>query len=179
MTHKTLEELNKIAENELEKIHNFEKIGNKERMAIPQQEMPSREPKARAKQMDEVALGYTATQAIVEANRCLQCKNKPCIKGCPVGVQIPEFILEIANGEFKKAVDIIKETSLLPAICGRVCPQEKQCQGVCTVGKVFKSAEKAVSIGRLERFVADWERENNLVTMPELSPKTGKNVAVV
>ena len=179
MTHKTLEELNKIAENELEKIHNFEKLGNKERMAISQQEMPSREPKARAKQMDEVALGYTATQAIVEANRCLQCKNKPCIKGCPVGVQIPEFILEIANGEFKKAVDIIKETSLLPAICGRVCPQEKQCQGVCTVGKVFKSAEKAVSIGRLERFVADWERENNLVTMPELSPKTGKKVAVV
>ena len=174
----TIEELNAIAREELAKIKGKE-LGNKERMAIPQQEMPSRNPKERARQMAEVALGYTEEQAVVEANRCLQCKNKPCISGCPVNVQIPEFIAEIAKGEFKKAVDIIKQTSLLPAICGRVCPQEKQCQGQCTVGKVYKSGEKAVSIGRLERFVADWERENKKVTMPEIAPKTGKKVAVI
>ena len=174
----TIEELNAIAREELAKIKGKE-LGNKERMAIPQQEMPSRNPKERARQMAEVALGYTEEQAVVEANRCLQCKNKPCISGCPVNVQIPEFIAEIAKGEFKKAVDIIKQTSLLPAICGRVCPQEKQCQGQCTVGKVYKSAEKAVSIGRLERFVADWERENKKVTMPEIAAKTGKKVAVI
>ena len=116
----------------------------KDRMAIPQMEMPAQDPKVRARNMNEVALGYTEEQAIVEANRCLQCKNQPCISGCPVAVQIPQFIAQVAKGEFKKAVDIIKETSLLPAICGRVCPQEKQCQGQCTVGKTYKSAEKAV-----------------------------------
>ena len=151
----------------------------KERMAIPQQEMPTGEPLVRAREMKEVALGYTVEQAVVEANRCLQCKNAPCVKGCPVSVPIPQFIAEVAKGEFKKAVDIIKTTNLLPAICGRVCPQEKQCQGLCTVGKTYKNAEKAVSIGRLERFVADYERENNLQTVPEVAPATGKKVAVI
>ena len=151
----------------------------KDRMAIPQQEMPTGEPLVRAREMKEVALGYTVEQAVVEANRCLQCKNAPCIKGCPVSVPIPQFIAEVAKGEFKKAVDIIKTTNLLPAICGRVCPQEKQCQGLCTVGKTYKNAEKAVSIGRLERFVADYERENNLQTVPEVAPATGKKVAVI
>lgn len=178
MSHKTIEELNKIADEELAKIQGKE-LTNKDRMAIPQQEMPAREPKERARQMAEVALGYTEAQAVVEANRCLQCKNMPCINGCPVGVKIPQFIAKIAQKDFKGAVDTIKETSLLPAICGRVCPQEKQCQGQCTVGKVYKSAEKAVSIGRLERFVADWERENNKVTMPVIAVKTGKKVAVI
>lgn len=178
MAHKTIDELNEIAKEELAKIEG-KTLTAKDRMAIPQQEMPSREPKQRAREMGEVALGYTKEQAIVEANRCLQCKNQPCIAGCPVAVQIPQFIAQVAKGEFKKAVDIIKETSLLPAICGRVCPQEKQCQGQCTVGKTYKSAEKAVSIGRLERFVADWERENNKVTLPEIAPKTGKKVAVI
>lgn len=179
MAHKTLEELEKAAKVELENIKAKGTLSPKDRMSVPQQEMPSREPKARARQMEEVALGYTSEQAVVEANRCLQCKNQPCIKGCPVNVQIPEFIAEIAKGDFKAAVDVIKQTSLLPAICGRVCPQEKQCQGMCTVGKTYKSAEKAVSIGRLERFVADWERENNKVTMPKIASKTGKKVAVV
>ena len=151
----------------------------KDRMAIPQQEMPTGEPLVRAREMKEVALGYTVEQAVVEANRCLQCKNAPCVKGCPVSVPIPQFIAEVAKGEFKKAVDIIKTTNLLPAICGRVCPQEKQCQGLCTVGKTYKNAEKAVSIGRLERFVADYERENNLQTVPEVAPATGKKVAVI
>ena len=154
-------------------------LTNKDRMAIPQQEMPVGEPKVRARQMSEVALGYTKEQAIVEANRCLQCKNQPCVSGCPVNVRIPEFIAQVAKGEFKAAVDIIKTTNLLPAICGRVCPQEKQCQAQCTVGKVYKDAEKAVCIGRLERFVADYERENNLTTNPPVAPSTGKKVAVI
>lgn len=154
-------------------------LSAKDRSAIPLQEMPTGEPKKRAREMGEVALGYTKEQAIVEAQRCLQCKNKPCIQGCPVNVPIPEFIAKIQDGDFKAAVDTIKQTNLLPAICGRVCPQEKQCQSQCTVGKVLKSVDHAVAIGRLERFVADWERENNKVTMPEIAKDTGKKVAVI
>lgn len=179
MEHKTIDELGKAAMIELAKLKPQENMTVQERRVIPQQEMLTREPKERARLMDEVALGYIQEQAVVEANRCLQCKNKPCIKGCPVNVQIPEFIAEIAKGDFKAAVDIIKQTNLLPAICGRVCPQEKQCQGECTVGKVYKSTDKAVSIGRLERFVADWEREQGYVTVPKIAKKTGKKVAVI
>ena len=167
-----LDEWNKIKDK-------LDSLGNKDRMAIPLQIMPTGEPLVRARQMSEVALGYTKEQAMVEANRCLQCKNQPCVKGCPVNVQIPRFVASVAKGDFMAAVDAIKETNLLPAICGRVCPQEKQCQGECTVGKVYKSAEKAVSIGRLERFVADWERENNMVSVPAIAAATGKKVAVI
>ena len=103
MAHKTIEELDLIAKKELEKIQGKE-LTNKDRMAIPQMEMPSREPKERSRQMSEVALGYTETQAIVEASRCLQCKNMPCIAGCPVGVKIPKFIAKIAEKDFKGAV---------------------------------------------------------------------------
>ncbi len=174
----SFEQLAKSANEEFAKI-NGKTLSPKDRMAIPQQIMPTGEPKARARQMSEVALGYTKEQAIVEANRCLQCKNQPCVNGCPVNVPIPQFIAEVAKGEFKKAVDIIKTTNLLPAICGRVCPQEKQCQGLCTVGKTYKDAEKAVSIGRLERFVADYERENNLQTVPAVAAETGKKVAII
>ena len=151
----------------------------KDRTAIPLQEMPCGEPKKRSREMSEVALGYTKEQAVVEANRCLQCKNAPCVTGCPVGVPIPQFLAETSKGEFKKAVDIIKTANLLPAICGRVCPQEKQCQSFCTVGKMYKDAEKAVAIGRLERFVADYERENDLQNIPEIPDETGKKVAVI
>lgn len=151
----------------------------KERMEIPLQEMPTGEPQTRARQMSEVALGYTNEMAIVEAQRCLQCKNAPCVQGCPVGVPIPKFIAHVQDGNFKAAVDTIKQTNLLPAICGRVCPQEKQCQSKCTVGKALKTVDKAVAIGRLERFVADWERNENKVTPPEIAPATGKKVAVI
>ena len=154
-------------------------LGNKDRMAIPLQVMPTGEPLVRARQMGEVALGYTKEQAVVEANRCLQCKNQPCVKGCPVNVHIPEFIAQVAKGDFKAAVDEIKKTNLLPAICGRVCPQEKQCQSQCTLGKVNKSVEKSVCIGRLERFVADWEREGGHTSAPAVAAPTGKKVAVV
>ena len=151
----------------------------KDRSAIPVQEMPVLDPHERAHVMDEVAIGYTDEQARIEAERCLNCKNRPCVKGCPVGIPIPEFITCIQKGDFKAAVDTIKTTNLLPAICGRVCPQEKQCQLMCTVGKMHKSTDKAVAIGRLERFVADWERNNNKTTLPPVAPDTGKKVAVI
>jgi glutamate synthase (NADPH/NADH) small chain len=151
----------------------------KERLAIPAQEMPNQDPIARGRNMSEVALGYTEEQARLEAERCLGCKNEPCVNGCPVRVPIPRFIAEIQKGDFKAAVDVIKETNLLPSVCGRVCPQEKQCQEQCTVGKSLKSVDKAVAIGRLERFVSDWERNNNKVTPPAVKPSTGKKVAVV
>ena len=155
------------------------KLTPKDRTSIPPQEMPSQDPKVRAHNMSEVALGYTETQARVEAERCIQCGGAPCKKGCPVGVPIPEFIAKIQEGDYKGAVDTIKQTNLLPAICGRVCPQEKQCQSFCTVGKMMKAPEKAVAIGRLERFVADWERANNQITVPTPAPDTGKKVAVI
>lgn len=182
MSFVTPQELSKIAIAELEAVNKKLEAGplsTKDRMAIPQQDMPVLDPLERARLMDEVAIGYTKEQAIVEAQRCLQCKNEPCVNGCPVNVPIPQFIGEIANGDFKKAVDVIKTTNLLPAICGRVCPQEKQCQEQCTVGKALKDVEKSVSIGRLERFVADYERENNLQTLPEVAPATGKKVAII
>src|SRR5574344_2652747 len=180
--HISAEKLAEQGKAEYKKVQDMLKKGNlsaADRMAIPQQIMPTGEPKVRARQMSEVALGYTKEQAVVEANRCLNCKNMPCVKGCPVNVQIQQFIAQVAKGEFKAAVDIIKQTNLLPAICGRVCPQEKQCQGECTVGKANKSAEKAVSIGRLERFVADWERTNNKETVAKVAAPTGKKVAVI
>jgi glutamate synthase (NADPH/NADH) small chain len=154
-------------------------VGPRERMGIPAQEMPAQGPDRRRHNMDEVALGYGENQARLEAERCLGCRNEPCVKGCPVGVPIPRFIAKIQKGDFKAAVDVIKETNLLPAVCGRVCPQEKQCQAECTLGKSLKSVDRAVAIGRLERFVADWEREQGRVSLPAPKPPTGKKVAVI
>lgn len=182
MSYVTPQKLSEIAVAELVAVNRKLEQGpltTKDRMAIPQQDMPVLEPRERARLMDEVAMGYTSEQAMVEAQRCLQCKNQPCVNGCPVNVPIPQFIAEIAKGDFKKSVDIIKTTNLLPAICGRVCPQEKQCQEQCTVGKALKDVEKSVAIGRLERFVADYERENNLQTLPDIAPATGKRVAII
>lgn len=151
----------------------------KERMAIPAQAMPEQDPVVRRSNMDEVALGYSDEQAKMEAGRCLQCKNAPCVSGCPVGIDIPGFIKAIADGDNGSAIETIKINSLLPAVCGRVCPQESQCQAPCTVGKALKSVDKAVSIGRLERYVADWERENGLIHPPEVKPETGKKVGII
>ncbi len=151
----------------------------KERLAIPPQKMPELSPEVRSKTMDEVAIGYTKEQAITEAKRCLFCKKPGCIEGCPVRIDIPGFIAHIAAGDFQNAIDKIKETSLLPAVCGRVCPQEKQCQKKCVVGVSLKDVEKSVAIGRLERFAADWERESGTIKVPEVKPETGKKVAVI
>ncbi|MDR1586468.1 MAG: NADPH-dependent glutamate synthase [Treponema sp.] len=163
----------------LERRQAGEKINPKDRSALPPQEMPAQDPIARGKNMNEVALGYTENQARLESERCLSCKNEPCVKGCPVGVPIPRFVVEIQKGDFKAAVDIIRETNLLPAVCGRVCPQEKQCQIECTLGKILKDPEKAVAIGRLERFVADWERDRGKVTVPAVKKSTGRKIAVI
>ncbi len=151
----------------------------KERLAIPPREMPAQAPDRRVGNVSEVALGYNEEQARVEAARCLGCSGKPCVEGCPVRVDIPGFVAAVADGDFAKAAGILKRDNLLPAICGRVCPQEKQCQARCVVGKALDDPESAVSIGRLERFVADWERLNGRQSMPEVGPSTGKKVAVV
>jgi glutamate synthase (NADPH/NADH) small chain len=118
--------------------------------------MPEQDPRERNKNFQEVALGYTEEMAKEEAQRCLNCKHKPCVKGCPVNVQIPEFIMKVAQGDFEGAYNKIKETNSLPAICGRVCPQETQCEQECVRG--IKG--EPVGIGRLERFCADWAMKN-------------------
>ena len=136
--------------------------------------MPTQDPKVRAHNFDEVALGYTAEIAVEEANRCLNCKNQPCVSGCPVNIHIPEFIAQVKQGNFEQAYKIISETSSLPAVCGRVCPQESQCESKCTVGIRFEP----VGIGRLERFVADYHNENN-TSEPDVPASNGHKVAIV
>ena len=137
-------------------------------------EMPHQDAAARAHNFDEVALGYTAEQAIEEASRCLGCKNMPCVSGCPVGVKIPEFISRVREGDFEGAYRIISATSALPAVCGRVCPQETQCEARCVRGK----NGEPVAIGRLERFVADWHSANCTENTEKIE-KNGIRVAVV
>ena len=155
-----------------------EPLKPKDRVAIPLQDMPTQDASVRATNFSEVALGYTPEQARLEAMRCLRCKNAPCVDGCPVRLDIPAFVSAIADNDFDRSIDIIKQNSLLPAICGRVCPQETQCQATCTVGKILKDVEKSVSIGRLERFAADRERDH-AIEPPTVKPETGKKVAVV
>ncbi len=177
MTH-SKEELAAAARAEFQKIDG-KPLSNKERMAVPCQDMPCQAPEVRARNMEEVALGYSLEQARVEAARCLQCKNAPCVAGCPVAVDIPGFVGKLRDGDVAGATAVIMKTNLLPAVCGRVCPQEKQCQLPCTVGKALGGVDKAVQIGRLERFVADAAREGTLVPPPEPKARTGKRVAVV
>ena len=140
-------------------------------------EMPVRDPKERARVFQEVATGYTPEMAMEEATRCLHCKAAPCVKGCPVGVQIPNFIQEIVKGDFAKAYQVITQTNRLPAVCGRVCPQENQCEGLCVRGK----KGEPVGIGRLERFAADYARNHPEETNSagELIVSNGKKVAVI
>ena len=143
-------------------------------MKIPRHPMPAQEPEVRNKNFKEVALGYTAEMAVEEAQRCLNCKNKPCIGGCPVRIHIPDFIAKVAAGEFEEAYQIIQKTSSLPAVCGRVCPQETQCEQKCVRG--IKG--EAVAIGRLERVVADWHIEHSC-DLPVKAAPNGHKVAVV
>jgi len=156
-----------------------EPLKPRDRLAIPPQPMSEQSPEVRRRNIQEVALGYTAEQAMLEATRCLQCRNASCVDGCPVRIDIPGFIREVAAGNFKAAADVIRGSSLLPAVCGRVCPQESQCQLLCTAGKSLKDLGKAVSIGRLERFVADWERDSGQAPVPEVRPESGKRIAVI
>ena len=143
-------------------------------MSPKKNEMPVQDPKVRGKNFSEVALGYSEEQAIDEAGRCLHCKNKPCVSGCPVNIDIPEFIAEVAKGEFENAYKILTASSSLPAVCGRVCPQENQCEGKCVRGIKCES----VAIGRLERFVADRHNEHS-TEKPEKPASNGHKVAVI
>ena len=138
---------------------------------IPVREQDAKE---RATNFKEVCLGYNKEEAMEEASRCINCKNAQCVKGCPVAIQIPQFIEQVKNGNIEEAYRIISESSALPAVCGRVCPQESQCEGKCIRG--FKG--DPISIGKLERFVADWARENGIKPTPAVQ-KNGKKVAVI
>ncbi|HVN95879.1 MAG TPA: bifunctional dihydroorotate dehydrogenase B NAD binding subunit/NADPH-dependent glutamate synthase [Syntrophorhabdaceae bacterium] len=139
------------------------------------EKMPEQDPKNRIQNFSEVALGYTHDNALREASRCLQCKNSPCVEGCPVNVQIPAFIKQIREGDFMGAIHTIKSTNSLPAVCGRVCPQETQCEQKCVLGK----KGQPVAIGRLERFAADYELHKGDVRAPQKTKSTGKKVAVI
>jgi len=147
----------------------------KAREAIPRQPMPEQDPQERIHNFNEVALGYPPDRAQLEAARCLGCKKPKCVEGCPVAVDIPGFIALIKEGDFVAAAQKIKETNVLPAICGRVCPQETQCEAKCVLGV----KQEPVAIGRLERFVADYEREEGKIEIPPLPPPTGKKVAII
>ena len=153
----------------------MQKLSNKDRMKIPRQQMPEQDNNLRRNNFNEVNLGFTEELAKMEALRCIQCPKPNCVEGCPVGVKIGDFIALVAEGDYLGAAAKIKEDNMLPAICGRVCPQEEQCEAKCVVGKKGES----VAIGRLERFVADFERENVGIRSPVLKSKTGKKVAII
>lgn len=143
-------------------------------MSLKKVPMPEQEPNVRNHNFQEVSLGYTKEMAMEEAARCLNCKHKPCVGGCPVNIRIPEFIAKVAEGDFQAAYDIISDTNALPSVSGRVCPQESQCEARCV--RAIKG--EPVAIGRLERFVADWYREN-VNAMPQKPQTNGIKVAVV
>ena len=150
-------------------------LSNKERIQLPHQEMPLCAPELRVTNFEEVPIGYDTEQAIAEATRCLQCKKPHCVEACPVGIDIPGFIHLIEQGDPEGAARKIRETNFLPAACGRVCPQDKQCQAVCVVGR----KNLPVGIGNLERYAADYEREHNAIKIPDVAESTGKKIAVV
>jgi glutamate synthase (NADPH/NADH) small chain len=142
---------------------------------VPRAKMPEQDPDIRRRNFIEVPTGLTPEMAVTEAKRCLQCKKPACVDGCPVSVNIPEFIKLIADGDFSGAANKLWERNALPAVCGRVCPQEEQCEGRCIVGK----KGQPVAIGYLERFAADYERKNGIGTVPAVKEKTGKKIAVI
>lgn len=152
-----------------------EELSKRERMAMDRTLMPVRDAESRNDDFTEVNLGYTSGLAVLEASRCLNCKRPVCIEGCPVGVRIDGFVAAIASGDFASAAEIIREDNALPGICGRVCPQESQCEGACVLAK----KDKPIAIGHLERFIADWERENAIAPVSTPSERSGKRVAIV
>lgn len=150
---------------------------NKDRIAIPRVEMPEVDPVIRSRNYDEVNLGLTEKMAVNESHRCLDCVDPTCISGCPVEINIPKFIKNIERGEYLEAAKTLKETSALPAVCGRVCPQERQCERSCFY--TIKLKKDPVAIGHLERFAADYERNSGNMSVPETAPSNGIKIAVV
>lgn len=152
-----------------------EKKKEKKKIIPERLPMPKQTPEERVRNFNEVALGFTNELAMGEAARCIQCPKPQCVKGCPVEIDIPGFIKCIAEGDFKAGIKVMKEKNALPAVCGRVCPQEEQCEKLCVLGKKMES----VAVGRLERFIADWEASEGEIEFPEMAPSTGKKVAIV
>lgn len=152
-----------------------EKKKEKKKIIPERLPMPKQTPEERVRNFNEVALGFTNELAMGEAARCIQCPKPQCVKGCPVEIDIPGFIKCIAEGDFKAGIKVMKEKNALPAVCGRVCPQEEQCEKLCVLGKKMES----VAVGRLERFIADWEASEGKIEFPEMAPSTGKKVAIV
>jgi len=150
-------------------------VGDSKNQKVPRQAMPQQDPEVRKKNFNEVPLGYSSEAAQLEAHRCLQCKKPKCVLGCPVSIDIPGFIKCIAEGDFEGSAKKLKEKTCLPAVCGRVCPQEDQCESACVVG----IKDKPVAIGYLERFASDWERFQKKILIPKKKPATGKKIAVV
>jgi len=161
------------------RIENRASLTNKLRGQLPKVFWAEQDAAERVKNIREVPFAYTPDQARAEALRCLLCKNEPCVSGCPVGVDVPQFLRLVAEGDFRGAIRIIKETNLLPAICGRVCPQESQCQENCMVAKIHKDLGFAVSVGKIEAFLADWEREVGGVELPAVGAPSGFRVAII
>jgi len=154
------------------------KMANKDRTSKTRVRMPEMDPFERIKYQDrEVNIGLSATQAQQEASRCLDCPNPTCIDGCPVSINIPKFVKYIEQGSFLEAAKTLKETSALPAVCGRVCPQEKQCEATCFYTQKMK--KDPVAIGHLERFAADYERESGSMSIPEVAAPNGIKVAAI
>jgi glutamate synthase (NADPH) small chain len=145
------------------------------KLDLNRREMPKQDAEVRTRNFAEVALGYTAEMAIEEARRCLQCKKPFCVANCPVNIDIPDFIQAIAAGDFLRGATILKQKNALPSVCGRVCPQEEQCEKECTL----RRRKGEIAIGRLERFLGDWEATQSSIALPELPPSTGKKVAIV
>ncbi len=152
-----------------------ESAPKKKLIRIPRHEMPTQDPNLRVRNFEEVNLGYNTETAKEEAKRCLQCAKPLCVEGCPVNINIPEFIRLVKDGEIQEAIRSLKEYNILPAICGRVCQQERQCESKCVMRKRFKS----VAIGNLERFIADWERANQLKECPDCEPPNNIKVAII
>ena len=166
-------------EETISKIFNNESLTIKEKQQISVQIPQEQDAQKRICNMLEVTSTYTERQARIEASRCLECKNPLCMGGCPVNVKIPSFLKKVSLGDIKGAYEVLKEDTLLPSICGRVCPQEKQCQKECVLGKSLKDVNKAVSIGRVERFVADYARENDFDSDIKEIKSNGKKVAII
>ncbi len=175
-----IEDLDRAAQAELERLQSIPEPTLKDKMSIQPQrfaELPSMD---RRKTMDETILGYTVAQARVEASRCMKCKKPFCTAACPISMPVPEYLEMVAGGNIQGAINLIRQTSLMPSICSRVCPHERQCQSNCAMGKCLKDPSKGLHLGEMERFCADYERENlGGKPVPAVGEPTGKKVAVV
>ncbi len=175
-----LESLNQAAEQELVRIQALPTITLKDKLGIQPQEVAELDPIKRRPTMDETSLGFTEAQAKVEASRCMNCKKPFCTAACPIGMPVPQYLELVRAGDFQGAIDMIRENTLLPSICSRVCPHERQCEGACALGKSLKDPKKGLKMGLMERFCADYERVNlGGKKVPAIAPATGKKVAVI